>query len=75
MLPLPKPDWKEVQAWLQTHFPDVHHVSVDELAAWQACNLPLACATGFTIKVHPFDDHWGVLLDPWHHTTRPNESQ
>ncbi len=154
MFALPKPEWNEIRAWLRERFPDVRHLSVDELRAWQtdagrACpvlvdiradaeqavsrlagaylsqseaqaieklkdlprdapivaycavgvrsaklvralqkagftdvrnlegsifawanhGLPLTCATGPTAKVHPYNKHWGVLLDPERHST------
>lgn len=36
MQPLPRPDWAEIHHWLRENFPDVRHLSVDEVAAWRA---------------------------------------
>jgi rhodanese-related sulfurtransferase len=34
--------------------------------AWANRGLPLTCASGLTTRVHPYDEHWGVLLDAEH---------
>jgi rhodanese-related sulfurtransferase len=50
-------------------FRDVHNFE-GSIFAWANRGLPLEGSAGPATGVHPYDDHWGVLLDAAHHETK-----
>jgi rhodanese-related sulfurtransferase len=59
---------KLVRALQKAGFTNVQNLE-GSIFAWANRRLPLTCAAGPTTKVHPYDKHWGVLLDPERHST------
>lgn len=51
-------------------FRNVHNLE-GSIFAWANLGLPLAGATGPAAEVHPFDAHWGVLLEPERRSSIP----
>lgn len=51
-------------------FTDVRNLE-GSIFAWANRGLPLTCGAGATNRVHPYDKHWGVLLDSERHDKAP----